>query len=246
MPMYSQTERPGRSVQDAVYRALRKSIITLNLAPGTVISEKEISLLYKVSRTPVREAFLHLSHEGLVQVIPQRETMVSLIDLDRVRQEFFIRENLESAVIRPCALKRGDSQIAEMEKLVEMQGEAYQNNEYIRFINFDDQFHRLFFEITGQELAWNILDSLCGHYFRVRLLTIRLNGIAENIINEHKLILQGIKCKDPGAAFSALDRHLHQLPTEEQMLQERFPAYFRAPGDGGPPFEVDFGGLPPL
>jgi DNA-binding GntR family transcriptional regulator len=89
----------GSSVQDRVYAALRKSIINLNLVPGTVISEKEISLRFQVSRTPVREALIHLSKEGLVQVIPQRGTMVSLIDPARVQQEFFLRECLETAIL---------------------------------------------------------------------------------------------------------------------------------------------------
>jgi DNA-binding GntR family transcriptional regulator len=81
--------RRSPSVQDSVYTALRESIMNLNLAPGTVISEKEISCRYEVSRTPVREAFIHLSKEGLIKVIPQKETQVSLIDFARVEQEFF-------------------------------------------------------------------------------------------------------------------------------------------------------------
>jgi hypothetical protein len=43
----------GNSVQDQVYTALRKSIINLNLIPGTVVSEKEIALRFQVSRTPL-------------------------------------------------------------------------------------------------------------------------------------------------------------------------------------------------
>ena len=86
----------SRSVQDSVYTALRTSIINLNLAPGTAISEKEISRRFGVSRTPVREAFIRLSKEGLVRVIPQKETQVSLVDFRRVEQEFFLRESLET------------------------------------------------------------------------------------------------------------------------------------------------------
>ena len=84
-------KRISRSVQDNVYSALRVSIINLNLAPGTAISETEVSLKFQVSRTPVREAFIRLSKEGLVEVIPQKETLVSLIDPIRVKQEFFLR-----------------------------------------------------------------------------------------------------------------------------------------------------------
>jgi DNA-binding GntR family transcriptional regulator len=231
------------NVQDSVYNALRKSIINLNLAPGTAISEKEISLRYKVSRTPVREAFIHLSKEGLVKVIPQRETLVSRIDFDRVEQELFLRESLEMAVLEPFINQCRPNHLAELEELVETQTAAADRNEYINFINFDDRFHRVFFDAAGHQLGWKVLESMCGHYHRVRLLTVWLNGIARNIVGQHKEILTAVKKQDLPGVRLILNRHLHKLHTEEKLLQEKFPDYFVSPQRDNN-FEVDFGGLP--
>ena len=233
------------NVQDSVYVSLRKSIINLNLAPGTAVSEKEISLRYEVSRTPVREAFIHLSKEGLVKVIPQRETLVSLIDLKRVEQELFLRESLEMAVLKPFIHRCRPDHVAELEKIVESQSLAFDRNEYVNFVHFDDSFHRIFFEVAGHELGWEILEYMCGHYHRVRLLTIRLNGIAENIVSQHRELLTDIKTKNLRGARLKLNRHLNKLHAEEQMLREKFPHYF-ASGRVKDVFEVDFGGLPLL
>ncbi|MCY9421621.1 GntR family transcriptional regulator, partial [Bacillus paralicheniformis] len=71
-----------RSVRDQIYQMLKEEIMKFRLVPGELISEKEISERYEVSRTPVREAFLQLSREGLLEVYPQKGTRVSLIDLD--------------------------------------------------------------------------------------------------------------------------------------------------------------------
>jgi DNA-binding GntR family transcriptional regulator len=233
------------TVQNSVYLALRKSIINLNLAPGTAISEKEVGSRYKVSRTPVREAFINLSKEGLVKVIPQKETLVSFIDFDRVEQEFFLRESLETAALEPFIANYTASHLADLERLIEMQDEAFSRNEYIKFLNYDDAFHRTFFVVAGQNLSWEVLESMCGHYHRVRLLTIRLKGIAKDIVSQHKKLLGALKKKDLDTAVDRLNMHLHKLDAEEQMLREEFPGYFLLEQEKNN-FDVDFGGLFPL
>jgi DNA-binding GntR family transcriptional regulator len=233
------------TVQDSVYAALRKSIINLNLAPGTAISEKEVGLRYKVSRTPVREAFINLSKEGLVKVIPQKETQVSLIDFSRVEQEFFLRESLEMAVLKPFVAHCQPGHFSDLERLIAMQNAAFDRNEFLNFLHYDDAFHRIFFEAAGQELSWEVLERMCGHYHRVRLLSIRLNGIAKHIVNQHKKLLVALQKKDLPKVMSQLNLHLHKLSSEKQSLQEEFPDYFLVNQEKNL-FDVDFGGLPPL
>jgi DNA-binding GntR family transcriptional regulator len=231
------------NIQDSVYASLRKNIINLNLAPGTVISEKEIALRYEVSRTPVREAFIHLSKEGLVKIIPQRETLVSLIDLNRVEQELFLRESLEMAALKPFLSRCTPEHISQLEKIVETQTTAFQRNEYVNFMHFDDRYHQVFFEVAGHTLGWEVLESMCGHYHRARLLTIWLNGIAQSIVSQHIEILAAIKKKDLRESRLKLGRHLNKLHAEEKMLREKFPGYFASDQkDAG--FDVDFGGFP--
>src|SRR5262249_9041063 len=88
------------STRDAVYHKLKEQILSVELIPGTNISEKEISVQMGVSRTPVRESFVRLSQEGLLDIYPQRGTVVSLIDLELVEEARFMREQLECAVVR--------------------------------------------------------------------------------------------------------------------------------------------------
>jgi DNA-binding GntR family transcriptional regulator len=228
-------------VQDSVYINLRRSIINLNLAPGTGISEKEISLRYKVSRTPVRETFIHLSREGLVQVIPQKETLVSLIDFSRIKQEFFLRESLETAALEPFIEKCRPVHFIALKSLIEKQSAAFDSNDYISFVNYDDEFHRTFFEVAGQDLSWEVLENMSGHYHRARLLSIRLNGIAGNVVRQHRKLLAALKKKDPDSAKEMLYIHLHNLDTEEKMLRKNFPGYF-VPIETKNAFDVDFGG----
>jgi DNA-binding GntR family transcriptional regulator len=239
----TQRQQTG-SVQDSIYTSLRKSIINLNLEPGTAISEKEMALRYRVSRTPIREAFIHLSQEGLIQVIPQKETLVSLIDIKRVDQEFFLRENLELAVQESFMKNSRAEDFARLENLVELQAKVLEQGAYIDFINYDDAFHRTFFEVAGQELSWEVLETICGHYHRIRLLTVWFQDIAADIIPQHRELLKALAAKKPEAAAKHLKNHLDKLRVEETMLHKKFPHYFSS-GTEYDIFDVDFGGLSP-
>ena len=232
------------SVQDEVYSALRKSIINLNLAPGTAISETEISLKFQVSRTPVREALIRLSREGLVEVIPQKETRISLIDLSRVKQEFFLRESLEAAVLESFVLNKGSRYFEEMENLLSLQSEAIKSKAYIEFISYDDRFHQILFEAADQRLSWEVLSKMIGHYHRVRMLSIWMAGIGDEKVGEHRGIFRALKQKDLKQVKKILYSHLHNLETEEKLVRKEFPDFFVSEKAANS-FEVDFGGLPP-
>jgi DNA-binding GntR family transcriptional regulator len=222
-----------------VYTSLRNSILSLNLVPGTAINEKDISVRYNVSRTPVREAFITLSKEALITVMPQKGSMVSCIDLNRVKQEQFLRESLETAALRLFIKEYDSVQLAELEKCIDLQIEACESRKPELFNKLDDQFHRIFF--GSQNVAWEAMENTCGHYHRIRLLTIWIQGIIADIIEEHKKIFDAVKQRDTEKSLSHLNEHIHKLSSEEALLKRFFPDYFTDSGVSVP--EVDFGGL---
>jgi len=232
------TQQKTGNAQQLIYSSLRSSILGLNLVPGTVISENEISHRFKVSRTPVREAFVTLSKEALVTVMPQRGSIVSHIDFVRVEQELFLRENLEPAALRRFLAIYEPSHLVELEKYIELQVEAARERKFEQFYQYDNLFHRVFFE--GREIAWEALENMCGHYHRVRLLTIWIQDIVREIVEEHKQLFIAVKQRDVGKSLALFEAHIHKLNTEETMLKRLFPDFF---ADTGIPVTVDFGGL---
>jgi len=231
-------QRTGNA-QQLVYSSLRNSILGLNLVPGTMISENDISQRFNVSRTPVREAFIALSKEALVTVMPQRGSIVSHIDFARVEQELFLRENLEPAALKRFLKNHDTSNMIELEKYIELQIEAAQERKFEQFYKYDKLFHKVFF--GGQDLAWEALENMCSHYHRVRLLTIWIQDIVNDLIEEHKALFKTIKQKDEEKSLELLDYHIHKLNTEEAMLKRLFPDFFTDSTES--PIAVDFGGL---
>ncbi len=215
-----------RNVQDSVYAAMRHNIRNLNLVPGTVISESEVSARYNVSRTPVREAFIRLADEALINVVPQKETMVSLIDLKRVNQEHFLRERLELAVLEPFIKYSTAEHIAQLQAYIKKQQTAYNNKMWIDFMGYDDAFHQVLYQASGQELSGRLVSSMSGHYYRIRLLSTWLNGVAGNVITQHQEMVDTLLKKDLQAAQSLLKSHLNKINDEEKILFNEYPMYF--------------------
>ena len=90
----------SETVKGQVLRDLRRAIVTLELPPGARLSEADIAQRYGVSRQPVREALIALSAVGLVEVKPQRGSVVVKFSTKHMLNVRFIREAIEVAVVR--------------------------------------------------------------------------------------------------------------------------------------------------
>jgi GntR family transcriptional regulator, rspAB operon transcriptional repressor len=120
---------PHEPVGKRIFRALRQAIFVGAMAPGTPLSEKDVSELFHVSRQPVREAFIKLVELGVLQVLPQRGTFVKKISPRQVREGRFIRETIETAVSRKAALAITDDQLQDLAQNLREQKVAAKAND---------------------------------------------------------------------------------------------------------------------
>lgn len=90
---------------EIVYEIIKKEIIDATRKPGDIFNEKEFAANMGISRTPVREAVLRLSNEGLLVVMPRRGTFVSHISMADVRDMYQVRKILEPQIASIAAQK---------------------------------------------------------------------------------------------------------------------------------------------
>src|SRR6201996_5768792 len=114
----------GASASSMIYSDLRAELLSLERRPGEAISEAEIALSYGVSRTPVREAILKLSDEGLLEIFPQSGIIVSRIAVAALPEAIIIRKALEETTARLAAERATSSQILALRAILERQREA--------------------------------------------------------------------------------------------------------------------------
>ena len=120
--MSSEVEKKNEGTD--VYSILRDDIICLRLRPGTFFSIKDICEIYGVGRSPGRDALIRLAQEGLVTFLPQRGTMISTLDLERIDNERFIRRSIEENIMRDFVAIFSPSVILELEECIRDQKEC--------------------------------------------------------------------------------------------------------------------------
>ena len=219
-------DKTDSSVQSAVYTALKNNIMSLQMKPGSVISTQKIADKLSVSRTPVREAFIRLQRDGLVDIFPQKETSVSLIDFSKINQERFLRESLESANIDLLVQMISKKNIADLEMNLEKQHATVSACDFESLFKLDNAFHEYLFEVTGQQLSWQTIERTSNHYGRIRAITVWNKDIMMETVLQHQKILTAIQDGSADHAKIYIKVHLHQLENQVQQLLSDYPDYF--------------------
>jgi GntR family transcriptional regulator, rspAB operon transcriptional repressor len=200
---------PGETVGPQVYRILREQIIQAELLPGERLSESDVAKTLSVSRQPVREAFIKLSEEGLVQVLPQRGTFVTKISVASVMDVRFVREAIEADVVRVVAETHAPATIEELRRQIAEQRKVPQHDR-ATFLRLDELFHRTLAAAAGNAYAWSVIESVKAQMDRVRFLSVDDMHVGR-LIDQHERIVVCIAAGDKAAAEEATRLHLREI-----------------------------------
>jgi GntR family transcriptional regulator, rspAB operon transcriptional repressor len=211
-----------------VLEKLRDAILSLDLVPGTVLARQELADQFGVSQTPVREALLRLSEEGLVDVFPQHATLVSRIDIAAARQAHFLRRSIELELVHQLALEAPAGLVEQMKATIAQQAALSAAQRYGDFVGADRAFHRLMYEAGGVPDLWELVGRVSGHVDRLRRLHLPTAGKTEAILRDHRAIVRGIEGKNPAAAQSALRKHLSGTLSAVDEICRQYPDYVAA------------------
>ncbi len=191
-------------VQDVI----REAIVSLAFTPGDFINKDAICRRLGVSRFPVSEALGRLADEGFVEVLPQRGTRVSLIDLATCRQAMFLRCALEGEAMRVIAPSADDRLIAQLEENLRQQDLAVQQADGLRFFEHDQAFHQILLSRLGHERVKVVVLAARGSLDRMRRFLLRMPQRQARSYLEHTAIVAALKARDPDAAQCAMRQHL--------------------------------------
>jgi DNA-binding GntR family transcriptional regulator len=218
-----------RSQQAAaqVFDELRDMILSLKLAPGTVLSRLRLQAQFGVSSTPVRDALMRLEAAGLVDVFPQSGTIVSLIDVALARQAQFLRRALEQEVVRTLAATPDAALVGQLKAVIDEQKGHAKKGDLERFNDADLGFHRMLFDAAGVPDLWALIRNRSGHIDRIRRLHLPIGDKARQIISNHAAIVSAIADGNPDRAQSEMRDHLSRSLAFSDELRARFPDYFK-------------------
>lgn len=222
--------RIGRSravtAASKIYSELRVELVSLQRRPGEPISEAQIALSYGVSRTPVREAILKLSDEGLLEVYPQSGIFVSRIPIADLPEAIIIRKALEETTARLAAERATSSQILALQSILERQREANAAGDSNTFHQADEMFHAAIADVAGYPGIWKFIQQVKVHVDRYRRLTLPQHGRIAKVIVEHEAVLTAIEAHEPERARQAMEIHLESLLDNISATQHINPEFF--------------------
>ena len=221
----------SRAARHQICDWLRAEILEVRLQPGAPIAETEIAARFHASRTPVREALLRLSNEGLVDIVPQVGSFVAKLQLQRIREALFVREVIECEVVRRLALTPGSHPaLARLSDVMKAHARAIAARDIRMTFAADDEFHRTLVEAAGLPGVWETLTRARQLHSRIRALSMpELKG-AEMSVTQHGTVLKRILAGDADRAEAAMRDHIGLNQGFAQTIAERYPAYFQADG----------------
>ncbi len=193
------------TLADRAYRELEELIVTLQLPPGTVLSEQALAQRLELGRTPIREALQRLARDGLVVILPRRGVLVSEINLRAQLRLLEVRRELERLMARAAAERGTDAEARIFSEIARGMREAAEGADDLAFMRLDRQLNLLVSQAARNEFATRSMGLTHGlsrrfwyqHYKEVADLPLAAKLHAE--------LAEAIAARTPAEAARASD-----------------------------------------
>ncbi|WP_246821018.1 GntR family transcriptional regulator [Corynebacterium sp. HMSC073D01] len=196
------------TMADAVVNYVRDAIHDGDMRPGDWYSVIQLAEEMGVSRSPVREGLLRLEEAGLVKFVKNRGFQIFPPSPGNVAEIFAVRLGIEPAAAYRAALHRQSSHLSEVYELLELMQRAADADDEREFFIHDRALHSLFFRMSGSRFGDNVVSRLRDITNILGHTTAHTSRSLQNILDEHRPIIEAIISQDAGEAREEMFSHL--------------------------------------
>jgi DNA-binding GntR family transcriptional regulator len=192
------------------YQALREMVRRRELRPGEIVSENSLAKQLGMGRSPVREAVLRLSYEGLFVMLPKRGILVRSMSVKDISEMYEVRSRLETLAAARAATRIGPDGLDRLRAIVAQQSEEGATGEpdAIRLRELDREFHKAVWAGAGNErlrtMLLSLLDAAELDPLWDKIMIIRRWSVS---VTEHQAIVDALAAADAPAAEAAMLEH---------------------------------------
>jgi len=190
---------------DRAYLAIRGLIVSLELAPGAVIDERELMQQLGLGRTPVREALRQLAQEQLVEVFPRRGMFVTGVDVRDLARISEVRAALEPEAARLAAERATDE---ERDRLADLSDQIKRGAD---LMGLDERIHRAIYSCAHNDL----LEKTLGEYYvlamRIWMIALERAEALEDAVEAHRDLVHAIVVGNADEAASLMRAHVENF-----------------------------------
>jgi DNA-binding GntR family transcriptional regulator len=194
------------TLTDKAYAQIEELIVTLQLPPGTVLSELVLADRLGIGRTPIREALQRLSRDGLVNILPRRGVLVSEIDLRAQLRLLEVRRELERLMARAAAERASEEERAQFSEIAAGMRRASDQEDDISFMRLDQQFNTLVSLTARNEFASRSMGLMHGLSRRFWYQHYKEAADLPLCARLHAAVAEAIARRDPNKAAEASDK----------------------------------------
>jgi len=195
------------SLTEKAYRTLEEMIVTLELAPGSVVSEAALSQLLGIGRTPIREALHRLAREHLVTILPRRGIIVSEVNIMTQLRLLEVRREIERLMARAAAKRASASEREAFRRIAEGMQTASSGNDDIAFMRLDLAFNQLLAQAARNDFATgaiSLMQSLSRRFWYIHYRQVADMPLAARLHGAVALAIAEGDAERAGAASDAL------------------------------------------
>ena len=150
------------TLTERAYRLIEEQIVTLQLKPGDILSEQMLSAVFKIGRTPIREALQQLAREGLITILPRKGILVSDINPRSQLLVLEVRREIERLLSRSGAERATKEQREQLRDIAQGMDRAAKTNDDISFMRLDRELNRLMIDASHNVYAARSMKQLQG------------------------------------------------------------------------------------
>ena len=210
------TERTNSAARiplsDQAYSLLLGKIIRLELAPGSILSEKELMSNLNIGRTPIRESLQRLANEGLVNHLPNRGMFVAEISAASVGNIYEFRALIEGHTARLAAERASTEDLQELEYLHSNLSESTAKDRIDDYIGCDQRFHNVLARASGNTYLQSAVSEIFNLHLRLWFFISRKSQNWQSSANAHEImtetVVNAVRDRSGGEAETAITEYI--------------------------------------
>lgn len=199
--------RTDTTLKQKTLQLLTDAILSSKIKPGERLNESEVARMLHVSRAPVREAMQQLHEQGLIVNVPRRGMFVVSLDEESIQKINSLRLLLEAEALRLARLSGNSRGKEKLERLVEkMEQTDYGPTSEV--VHDDMEFHRMVWNLAGNEYLEKTLVSLTAPLFAHAMLTLLRKEKQRMLVGSHRTLLDFVLGRGRESAEEVILNHL--------------------------------------
>lgn len=204
-----QKQEQLKSLPQDLFNKLRDDILQNKIKAGEKLTEQRICQEYKVSRTPVREAFQKLELDGLIEIIPNRGAFVLGLTRQDIEDMYELRAAYEAIAVKWAIDRMTPEEYEEMQEAFELMEFYTMKKDPVKMLAINTRFHQIIYNGTRNRMLQHTLTSYQVYTKNTKYSSEYITEYMEEVLDEHRQIFQAFQARDKEAASEAAVRHMH-------------------------------------